>query len=489
MSFDVDVVVFSNINKGLPPGVELRVVDMRGANPCSLPFAHRQVMAERVEDYDLFVYTEDDTLIEEKNLCAFLELSEVLAETEIAGFFRFERSADGSLSYPEVHGHFHWAPESVRTRGEYVLAHFTNEHSACFALTQRQLRRVIRSGRFLVPPHSSKYDLICSAGTDPYTQCGLEKLICISHLDRFSIHHLSDKYVKTGWGASARELSRQISALLRLAKNANKSAQLFDTETKLIDGWYSKDYYEPVQTAAVALIPEHVRSVLSIGCGWGATEVWLREKGLSVTAAPLDPLIPGGAEAHDVEIIPGGLSQVRKLLANRRFDCLLLSNVLHLVADPVDILSSFGALLSPGGVAIAVVPHATDFMTAWKTMRKSGSLFPRFSALSAVWTGIRKGRGPEDASTYRTMGFHVASPVTVRQWFLNSGMRIERFIPALMPPARRFGRLVLGLLDLWLAREFVVVGRMLKSSVAGEDVPHRIEAPRLEASKPVRARV
>src|SRR5262249_6616884 len=158
---------------------------------------------------------------------------------EIPGFLRFERSAAGCLSYPEVHGHFHWEPESVRTRGSYTLAFFTNEHSACYALTQDQLRQAIRSGGFLVPPHSSRYDLICTAGTDPYTQCGLEKLICISHLEQFSIHHLSNKYVGTGWGVSGAELSRQICTLLRLGKNVNRPTRLLDTETTLIDGWYS----------------------------------------------------------------------------------------------------------------------------------------------------------------------------------------------------------------------------------------------------------
>jgi 2-polyprenyl-3-methyl-5-hydroxy-6-metoxy-1,4-benzoquinol methylase len=469
MSFDVDIVVLSNIRKPVPPGVELVVVDLRGKNPCWLPFAHRQILADRLNQYDLFIYSEDDTLVQEKNLRAFLDVSAALADDEVPGFLRFEQSPAGGLSYPEVHGHFHWEPESVRSRGGYTLAFFTNEHAACYALTREQLRRAIGSGGFLVPAHSSKYDLVCTAGTDPYTQCGLQKLICISHLEQFSIHHLSNKYVETGWGLSGIELSRQVSALLRIGKNGGRPARLFDTETNLIDGWYSKDYYEPIQTAAVAAIPSHTRTVLSIGCGWGATEILLAKMGLFVTAVPLDPLIPGGVESKGVEIVTGSFDQALETLAGRQFDCLLLSNVLHLVPNPVEILSSFGALLSPGGVVVAVVPHTADIMTAWKTFRKRRRLIPNAAELVAGWKAIRKPGRAGNPTTYETAGFHAASPNTVRQWFQDAGMRIESFSHLHRLNTQRSGPFALGLLDPWLAREFVAVAKMVPPGPAGKN--------------------
>ena len=33
-----------------------------------------------------------------------------------------------------------------------------------------------------------------TAATDPYTSCGLRKMICISHLEQFLIHHMSNRY-------------------------------------------------------------------------------------------------------------------------------------------------------------------------------------------------------------------------------------------------------------------------------------------------------
>src|SRR5580704_16300293 len=59
MSFEVDIVVLTNLEKEVRAGVELQIVPP-GKNPWTLPFAHKKIFAERLEKYDLFIYTEDD---------------------------------------------------------------------------------------------------------------------------------------------------------------------------------------------------------------------------------------------------------------------------------------------------------------------------------------------------------------------------------------------------------------------------------------------
>jgi hypothetical protein len=166
MSLDVHVVVLSNIEKSVPPDVEC-LVGLPTKNPWSLPFGHKKLFADRCERYDLFIYSEDDILITEDNLRAWLDVNVLLAEDEIAGFMRVEFGKDGTRSYPDVHGHFRWDPSSTRRRGNYALAHFTNEHAACYVLTREQLSRALRSGGFDVDPHEGKYDLLCTAEVDP----------------------------------------------------------------------------------------------------------------------------------------------------------------------------------------------------------------------------------------------------------------------------------------------------------------------------------
>lgn len=94
----VDLVVNSDRVKRVPPGIRL-VVGLPTPDPCSLPFAHKRLFAERQDDYDLFIYTEDDILIRDHNLAAFLEASAVLSEDEIAGLFRYERDEAGRVFF------------------------------------------------------------------------------------------------------------------------------------------------------------------------------------------------------------------------------------------------------------------------------------------------------------------------------------------------------------------------------------------------------
>ncbi len=445
MSFDVDIVVLSNIRKDVAAGVEVVVVALKGKDPWSLPFPHKQIFADRLNDYDLFVYSEDDTLLRETNIRAFLKVSAVLPETEVPGFLRFERAPDGLRNYPEIHGRFHWDPQSVRNRGGYQFAAFTNEHAACYVLSQSQLRRAILSGGFLVEPHQGKYDLLCSAATDPYTQCGLQKLICISHIDDFLIHHLPNKYCGTSFGVNEAEFNRQLKILIGMPQNGSVPKSLFDTETKLMAGLFSKDYYEPVKQALLSSIPAGARRVLSLGCGSGAMEARLSEQGLRVAAIPLDPIIPGAAASAGVEIIQSDFSAAQESLIGERFDCLLLSNILHLVADPVKLLSDFSSLLaSDSSVAIMSVPNIRRLRAQWGMICRD----QRFKGL---------GR-------HEDCGVHCTSPKVIRTWIQSAGMSVQTMLTLYSQRWHAIDSIPLGSIHDLLASEFVAVakGAMLR---------------------------
>lgn len=194
MSCQVDMVIHSDRPKDVPDGVIL-IIGLPTDDPCSLPFAHKLLFAERLEEYDLFFYSEDDILIREDNVTAYLEATEVLPEDEIAGFFRYEMDAEGNRFYPDAHDPFGWVRGSVRTRGRYTFGTFSNYHSGCYLLTRPQLARAIRSGGYLVPARVTWIDLQVTAATDPYRQCGMTRRLCISHLERFLVHHMPNNYI------------------------------------------------------------------------------------------------------------------------------------------------------------------------------------------------------------------------------------------------------------------------------------------------------
>jgi 2-polyprenyl-3-methyl-5-hydroxy-6-metoxy-1,4-benzoquinol methylase len=437
MRYSVNIIVLSNIQKATDKDVEL-IVGLPTNNPRSLPFAHKQVLADHINDYDLFIYSEDDTLISEKNIDAFLEVTQVLPEEEIAGFMRSETAEDGTRHFCDVHGPFHWEPTSVKQRKTYTFAHFTNEHAACFALTRWQLQRAISSGQFLVGPHHGKYDILESAATDPYTQCGFKKVIPISHFDDFVIAHLPNKYIGK-LGLKESEFRVQIETLLSIGRNGIVPYSLFETETKLTGAAYSKDYYEPVNAKVVSAIPRRAQSVLSLGCGWGATETWLAKKGLRVVAVPLDPIIAGDSEVRGLQIVKGSFESVRQKLEGERFDCLLLSNVLQFVKDPTETLSRFASLLANNSVAVAVVPN---FMRAAKVRE------------SVLGEG-----GYNDLDGFEKTGVHATSRPVIRKWFRDAGLRNEWVVNVVSGRAQKASRITLGLADRFLASEFIAVGR------------------------------
>jgi 2-polyprenyl-3-methyl-5-hydroxy-6-metoxy-1,4-benzoquinol methylase len=420
---DVDIVVTTNIPKDLGPDVEV-VVGLPDKDPRSLAFAHKRVLAERRDSYDLFIYTEDDNPITQRNIDAFLRVTEVLPENELAGFLRTETSPDGEIYFPEVRNQYHWDAASMCSRGGYTFAYFTDEHSGCYAVTREQLGKAIASGGFLVPIHEGRYPPLETAATDPYTQCGFRKMMCISHFEDFLVPHLSNKSVGHWPIAPGKEFYPQLRALQCVSKNGKSRTTLFPVETKVFHEHWSKNYYEPCQHELLSLVPGGTRNVLSIGCGLGVTEKGLMEKGMHVKAVPIDSVIAACAEARGVEIVYGNARMAREKLANERFDCLLFSNLLHLVPDPAEFLASFAELLTPGGCAIASVPN--------------------LSGLRRLARRIRLRDHVANPTSYNAHGMHVTTGRVLRRWFRQAGLKPKRTLYEVVEQ-KRADRLSFGL--------------------------------------------
>src|SRR5689334_14618755 len=87
MRYHVDIVVLSNVQKDLGQDVEVRV-GLPAKDPWSLPFGHKHIFASRRDAYDLYLYTEDDMLVTERNIEAFRRVGDLLPVDEVAGFFQ-----------------------------------------------------------------------------------------------------------------------------------------------------------------------------------------------------------------------------------------------------------------------------------------------------------------------------------------------------------------------------------------------------------------
>jgi SAM-dependent methyltransferase len=422
MPFEIDIVVTSEARKSVDPGVEV-VVGLPSRDPWSLPFAHKKIFADRAEKYDLFVYSEDDIGVSEGNLRAFLETSPLLQPDEIAGFMRFELAADKTPYMPDVHLGYHWKPGSVRRRGEHVVAEFSNDHAGLYVLSREQLKGAIRSGGYMQEPYTGKYWLPEAAATDPYTSCGFTKVVCVSRFDDFLVHHLSNRYAGTV-GLPLPAFRRQIETLLAIEKGTVAASNLFDVESQLCYGRWGKDYYEKPPGGLLDLFPGTAGTILSVGSGIGLVESALLERGARVTALPLDSVIGTAAERPGLEIIHGTFDSCLERLSGRRFQFLILTNLLHLLPDPWRVLHQCSQLLEPGGTLILGGPNQRGFPALARRLFRKGDNWKLRS--------------------YKESGMHVLGVSTIRAHLRGEGLEpgaTLRFRKASGPGSVKFPRL------------------------------------------------
>jgi 2-polyprenyl-3-methyl-5-hydroxy-6-metoxy-1,4-benzoquinol methylase len=436
--YKVDIVVLSNIPKDLGSDIEV-IVGLPAKDPWSLPFGHKSLFADRIQRYDLFIYSEDDTLITERNIDAFVRVTPLLPDRYIAGFIRHEIVPNGRKYYSTIHSGYHWDPDSVLKTGEYIFAHYTNEHSACFILTHEQLGKAIDSGGFLLPPRTGRYDMLVTAATDPYTQCGMKKLVCVSHLEDFCLHHLPNAYCGE-IGHDSELADREIERLMSLHGTEKIRGPLFETVTMLEDASWDKKYYESSRSDVLSLIQEGVQRVLSIGCGCGSTESELVRQGIEVVGIPLDAVIQASSEARGIRVVPPCFETAIEMLCGEEFDAILFVDVLQHLPDPVSILAKFQRFLRRNGSIVISVPNFKHPSVIRRSLSGRYSIPPRSERRAF--------------SIYR---LHFTDRRMLNSWLKKSCLKPMQTCHRIEQRFDRIRRITFGAMDSFLSRDIVVL--------------------------------
>ena len=403
MDHAVDVVVLAEAPKDLGPDVEVRV-GLPTANPWSLPFAHREVFAERRDAYDVFVYAEDDTLITQRTLDTFAELSATLPDHLVPGFMRFEEHPDGARSYCSVHSYYRWFPESVFRHAGLTFARFSNEHAAAYALTQDQLHRAIASGGFLVPPHEGTYDMLVSAATDPYTRCGLQKVVCIDRIDDLLLHHLPNVYLGR-LGIDQAAFDAQLDALRAIADGTRPSVQLLRPEVPTSPPVWSKHAFPADEPVDDLLPSRRIRRVLCVGTVAGGIERDLLDRDIEVVAVPVDGVLGAVAGLHGATVLEPDALRTGAVEAHGPYDAIAAIDVVPYARDPVGFLTELAAHLAPGGTLVVTAPD-----------------HGRYAVRNRLWPSRRT---PLPAS-WAEHGSQVVTPRSLRRWVRAAGFRKVR---------------------------------------------------------------
>ncbi|MDR7208959.1 hypothetical protein [Flavobacterium piscis] len=219
--FEVTVIVNSNIDldiKGIDK-VNLFTLD----NYQLLPLTCRETIWENKDQFDLFVYGENDHLFLESHIDRHIKYSAILPKNRIPGLVQYEEE-NNQIYYPGYHSGFEWDFDTVEIYGNKRFAFFNNLHQATFILTKEQLLKVSQKVKFteLVNEDDPKlilfikrgikkifkidlfriklYSEKCKVNTDVFLYGGMKKMICISEFEDNLIHHLPNLYIQGSKG-------------------------------------------------------------------------------------------------------------------------------------------------------------------------------------------------------------------------------------------------------------------------------------------------
>lgn len=216
MNYKVTVVINSNIDVPIDDVDKINIIKLEDYK--MLPLTCRKVLWENRNNFDIFIYSENDHLFLESHVEKHVEYSEILPQNRIPGLIQFEENETGRF-YPGYHSGFDWDFKKVETYGGKKFGHFSNLHQASFILTRNQLNRVSQKFDFtkMVLDKESlrkriyrrlmryvgikikwpyNYDSQCKACTDIYLYGGMKKVICISEFEQNLIHHLPNLYIE-----------------------------------------------------------------------------------------------------------------------------------------------------------------------------------------------------------------------------------------------------------------------------------------------------
>ena len=455
LPFDATIVVLSDTAKQYGSDVEVRI-GAPSANPWSLPFAHRPLFVDEAENFDFFIYTEDDTEILHHHLELFVEATMHLPDDKVLGFIRYEKDDVGTVRYSTVHHSYRWIPQSVTRAGRHTFAEYTNTHAGAYVLTQSQLKRCIASGGYALEPHDQNYDMLVSAATDPYTQCGLTKVICLTDLRHNSLHHMPNAYLGK-IGVEAEEFECQVEQLLaasadggETAGNSHLTSQLFDPSTSVPgrDHPWDKQFYEPLRPQLLEAVPGDAVSILSVGCERGLNEAALVESGMAVTGIPIDGVIASSAARRGIEVTDADLDRALGQLEGRQFDVVLFNRSLSYFPRPVEVLRRISPLISSSGSVIVC--------------------FENMAELGIVRSRLRRAAIQVRRDGFEGAGIHWTSPSTVSSWLTNADYQVDAAASEVDPSRKALSRRMGGQVDSWLARDHVIVASRRHENVAAQ---------------------
>lgn len=187
-----------------------------------LPLVSRRMISSHVNDFDYYIYTENDHLWLERHVDNYIKYEGILPENYISGLIQYEYDETGRY-YPGHHASYDWDYNSVEEFDRLKFAHFTNHHQASFLISNKKLKEISNKFDLNNFYSSDQYSLKCKVNTEIYKWSGYKKVICVSEFDDNLIHHLPNVYINGDLGRRSNQRSNDFKMINSLNKLLNKN--------------------------------------------------------------------------------------------------------------------------------------------------------------------------------------------------------------------------------------------------------------------------
>lgn len=170
-----------------------------------LTLKHREKMVSKLNDYDVFLYAEDDILITEDNIDSWLAIQGTLPNSFICGFLRYEQKENNPYKFlfdtHPTHSVHRYGKETMEIfksgfliDGKKYLEPY-NIHQGCYILKKEMLSSVINSGKYL--ENGNHYvGILEGAASNVFYKCGLIRVLPAKGIQKLLVHHSCNKYIK-----------------------------------------------------------------------------------------------------------------------------------------------------------------------------------------------------------------------------------------------------------------------------------------------------
>ncbi len=195
-NYDCDIFIDSTvkITHSINPHVVLHDIKI-GQH---LVWAHRKRTLDNINNYDAFIYLENDILITQYHLDYYFSLCQEIDQNEyMPGLLRYEE-CNNEHTLVDLNDYYPGMNFDVILLNNKRFFYVKYPHQGLYILTKQQLKKCIDNHSFDVNSVGSckrGFGILESAATEPLTS--YKKIIPIDDIKKSYIHHMSNKYIKT----------------------------------------------------------------------------------------------------------------------------------------------------------------------------------------------------------------------------------------------------------------------------------------------------